>query len=176
MNFNTLAVDRQRAILDRIIEILPGAVVAGGFLRDLLVNKSTRDIDVFTERTPTTAQLAALQEALDTSDFYEADPLEKSEEYLVPEADTRRSRIVALFKADGVDVIVTNDLEAHLREFPDNISKVSYRAGTSGGVLEMTDEFVTGHTQRRIVYREAAGEMRLLKLIDKFSDYSVSHV
>lgn len=173
MKFDTAAVEALRPGMDAVLSILPGAVIAGGYLRDTLIGKPTRDMDVFTETEPTEAQLVALEALLTSEDtFYEADLIEENEEYDVPEADTRESRIVKLFKADGMDVIVTNNLAAHLREFPDNISKVSY----ADGVLTMTDEFVNGHTQKRIVYREAAGEMRLLKLIAKFPDYSVNHV
>jgi len=71
-----------------------------------------------------------------------------------------------------VDVIQTNNLAAHLREFPDNTSKVYY----DGKVLTITDEFATGHMQQRIVYREAAGSGRLERLKAKFPGYAVELV
>lgn len=159
-----------RLLMDAIIKIIPGSVVAGGYVRDTLLGIPPRDIDVLTESV-TAEQLADLGRLLaDDPGLMEESRAPTEPGTYAPEPG-RESQIIALFQGGGVDVIVTNNLAAHLREFPDNISRVHY--GVDG--LHFGVGFHEGHEEKRIVYRDAAQPPRLLKLIAKFPDYKVEH-
>ena len=158
--------------LNAILAILPGAVIAGGFIRDSLLKKPTRDLDILTEITPTNQQIQALEEHLKT-DLYEFS-LQEAKEYIAEEGNsfTRTSDIVKLWKDEGnnvVDLIVVQNVKQHIREFPDNLSRVWYDKDG----LHMMSDFIYGHANKVLRYRKGAPEARLEKLKTKFPDYRV---
>jgi hypothetical protein len=168
--FNIVALDRLAPWLKAIIQIFPDARIAGGFIRDTLLNISPRDVDVLVG-SASTEQLQDLGRLLaDNPALMQKHELLEDAGYL-PDP-TRASHIVELWQGGGVDIIVADDVETHFQEFPDNISRVFFdKSGLCFG-----EGFVEGHTEKRIVYRDAAGPPRLLKLIAKFPDYAVTHV
>lgn len=160
--------------LDAILRTLPGAVIAGGYIRDLLLGLPARDIDIMVEADPTEGELRQLERLLGVY-FAELDFKEKEEYQANEEGFTRTSDIKKVYKDDEhnvADIIVVSSIRTHIREFPDNISKCWYSVD---GVTVMS-EFIYGHANKIIKYRNGAPEPRLLKLMSKFPDYTVQRV
>lgn len=186
MTLNYVAFALRRPRLDAILAILPGAYIAGGYVRDLLLNVDPRDIDILMDAPgPTPEELDNLGRLLGVSFHLHVFPDEISAEEYQREGG-RTSDIVQVWKTDDatVDIIVVDDVGVHIREFPDSISQCWYgpiegQAGYAcGGVerenaLACTPAFLAAHEHKFITYRGTAGTARLEKLKAKFPDYMV---
>lgn len=145
------------------------ATIAGGAVRDAILGKPIRDIDMFVEDAPDLDVLGSIF-GVKFSKF--------EHEFDYNEDEDRKSQIVAVWHGEGegnvygVDIIQVDDIEQRIDEFPDNISQVYIDARG----LTLMPEFINGHMHKRMTYRDSAGTDRLLKLIDKFPDYGVVHV
>jgi hypothetical protein len=171
MKMNYEAVEAQSNKLSGILTTLPGCVIAGGYLRDLLLDKPTRDIDIMIDRLPTSEELDALDVLLGCKLFEHV--IDIDENY-VPEGG-RTSDINVVFETDdeSVNVIVVDNVQTHISEFPDNISKVYY--DRHFGLMRLSD-FIYGHANKVIKYRTTAAMARVSKLTAKFPDYRLEFV
>lgn len=170
ITFNIKAVDERLGHLVRnLIGNMPRLkfAVAGGAVRDLLMGRPVKDIDILVEQCHplTAAQLADLQDFFGTT-FKEYDS-ESTENY---DDEDRIHFPVAIYTGKGVDIIVVPDIFAYVDDFPDDISKVAYdRLG-----LSIREGFIESHDKQVITYRNSAGGGRLQRLLDKYP-YRVVH-
>jgi len=169
-NLNFEALNAAHSKLQGIIDILPEAAIVGGYIRDILLDKPHRDIDIMTEVVPTNEQTRALEKHLGVY-LYAFNP-EQVENYIMESNFVRTSDILQLWKDEDnnlVDVIVVQNLKQHIKDFPDNLSRVWYDKDGVG----MMSEFVYGHANKLLRYRTGAPPARLEKLKTKFPDYTV---
>ncbi len=178
---NTEAVEAKRPFFDAIIKIIPDAAIAGGYLRDLLMDIPTRDIDIFTSAIPTSGQITELQKILSTHFaphvFLREFRQEELEQYTKEEDLARTSDIQRVFKDEDqslVDLIVVDNVSTHIREFPDSISKVWYSTVNGTPTLSRNNAFVYSHAHKVICYRQEGSWPRLSKLMRKYPDYAVT--
>lgn len=166
---NYAAIATQEPKLNAILAAVPGAIIAGGYLRDLLLDKPTRDIDIFMERMPSLYEINALNALLGCTLFERV--IDIDENYTPEGGRTSDIRVVYQTDDERVNVIVVDNVQTHILEFPDNISKVFY--GPDG--LGAHAEFTHGHEQMVIRYRVSAAAARLVKLQAKFPDYGLEY-
>lgn len=172
---NTQALEKHYPLFNEIIRILPGAIIAGGFIRDTLMDRRVGDLDIlwdgglFSALTP--AQAKELSTLLNTEIGWEPAYERMLEEY-EGEEEGRNSHMTALYEGEEVDIIVVPDVKAHVHDFPDSISKVWYG---SDGLITMSD-FVYSHANKEIKYRIGAPTARLDKLKMKYPDYMALYV
>lgn len=197
MNLNFKAVEGRMPMMNAILEQLPpGSMIAGGYIRDLLLDKPTRDIDIFVEYTEddATASARAILGAMFDGEF-EADGVDVDEEY--GPMDGRRSRVHQLFRlpskdeADGyfvmetainpeheiggqvegigLDLIEVTSVETHFEEFPDSLSRVGY--SLTRGIVYGTG-FGEAVGSGYVPYKGLEDDShRLLKLRAKFPEF-----
>lgn len=163
---------------DAVLSILPGAAIAGGFLRDTLMDRPVGDLDIFWSGYPSVAQLKDLGRVLNVVFDTEPDFVRMCEDY--NDGDERESEMENLFSASGpggsVDLICVPSVLDHVHDFPDNISKIWYSATAELGMgLTATFDFVEGHADKRIMYRISAPLKRLEKLQAKYPDYQLTY-
>jgi Poly A polymerase head domain len=165
-------------VIDAIKRRLPDLkfIIAGGAVRDILLHRPFNDVDLVVqddeELTPQVLTILGdiFQTVFQNALGEDADSQTASD----PGEDAGRSQWPTIIYAGaGADVIVVPDMIAYVNDFPDDISKAYI---DSDAQVHMTPDFVTGHDNRRITYRESAGAGRLLKLIGYFPSYSVTHV
>lgn len=141
--------------------------VAGGAVRDLLMGRDVKDIDILVEQdTPLSSDQRMQLQSFFDMEFKEYDS-EDVENY---DDEDRTEFPVAIYVGKGVDIIVAVDIFAYIDDFPDDISKAAYDAM---GLL-IHDEFVTAHETQTMHYRNSAGADRLQRLLAKYP-YSVVH-
>lgn len=159
----------RKALLDSIITAMPGAVIAGGYIRDLLLGLQPRDMDILIERDPSPAELRTVEGILGVTLQLQPSPVGDDDAEYVREGG-RTSDITAVYKDEFhcmVDILVVTGVLVHISEFPDDTSKAWYdTAGT-----HTMEAFRTGHENEVIRYRDSAPVARLEKLQAKFPSY-----
>jgi hypothetical protein len=182
MTLNIENVRSREGLLYGIATLLPGAVIAGGYLRDLLTDREPTDMDIFVQYEPNEDQLRALDGylGLERSEaffetFRRSNEGDNGYEGSSEEDDERTQRMSVLFEAQkgefSYDIIVVPDVGLYVEEFPDNISRVTF----SSNGLRMYEDFEQGHTEKVIYYRISAEAARAVKLRQKYPDYRFTY-
>lgn len=180
--FNFAAVKRFNNLFSAILAVLPTARIGGGFIRDLLLNKQTKDIDIFTDRDVLPSELAALERilqlapgGLEDTDLTEARTDGELVAEYVGDYDNRLSKIRKLYKGNGVDLLIVTNVETHFNEFPDAASRVWVQRDSQDGepTLGFGDGFAESHEQKIIEYRYEGHDDRVARLRAKFPDYTL---
>lgn len=196
MNLNFKAVEGRMPMMNAILEQLPpGSMIAGGFIRDLLLNKPTRDIDIFVDFDPERDLDSArtILGAMFDGDFerFQIDDEEMTEEY--GPMYGRQSQIIDLYRLHGevdidgdtivnpdeenggqvegisMDLIEVTNVETHFEEFPDPLSRVGY--SLTRGIIYGTG-FGEAVGSRYVPYKGLKEDSpRLAKLRAKFPEF-----
>lgn len=142
-------------------------IIAGGAVRDSLLNKNVKDVDIFVS--------SFEYDASDLRDYIH-DQLVKWG-YIVEVYENEVTRLydegggdTLRFEVDGVsiEVVPVEDIEVTYNKFPDSISRAYVNASGTTITSQVFNESII---DKRIRFREDLSNSRVAKLRGKFPDY-----
>jgi hypothetical protein len=137
----------------------PDAVVAGGAIRDTLLGREVRDIDVFTDT-----------ELVDTEGFERI--VSPPNTCSTIDDDKYDSKAVWVNRAEGIDIIYTggHELESYVADkFRCNISKVWF----DGQNIVLTAAFIDGVSRQILEFAPGTSPEYVAKIRKKYPEFQV---
>lgn len=174
---NYKAVKEYEPLFKSILNTIPGCVIAGGFIRDVLTDNTPSDIDIWITNQPTERQLFDMGKLFDgpfvqtitSTDVTDGTATEYVQDDVVLEY------LRELWECDdgkpfAADIIRVSSLN-YLGQFPDNLSLARY--DDSG--LWLSEAFLSGHQNKELIWSRKPSDKRLWKIRRKFPDYKEVH-
>lgn len=175
--FNNV-IETYRDVLSQVRQHIPNAVLVGGCLRDTFYGVEVKDLDFVVQthngwEYPVTPGTQWLRDIWPDKQFrwcmlpdgeYAAD---------VDEANAINDQNDLLFDVikstdDRVNFIVVRDIPEYTNNFPDSISKLVF----DGERVHYANEWMVGHNNGEVYYRNNIGAARLEKLRRKYPDWA----
>lgn len=141
--------------------------IGGGFVRDYVLGRPHRDIDIMVEDEPTRFDLNILERHLGLTEQFTL-MFENGDGSYTLTNDTRVSELYGVWKAGQYDILHVSDIVDRVNDFPDSTSKILL---TPQGIFAHP-EFIHAHEHKVLTYRAAAGRKRFDHLCAKFPAYT----
>lgn len=160
-------------LVDAIFDLRPDAVIAGGFVRDLMHGKTIRDIDVLL------LDKEGLDEFLGDNVMGSYLALTHDVGYEgMRDGDSKLLKQVWKNPSETIDFLVVEDVMEVIKDFPDDISQVwMVRNEDKSFTVDSLPAYEAAHRDHaiRISKRllDTRGERRIGKLHAKFQDYNI---
>lgn len=158
------------ALLQRYVDInfpneLPDVIIAGGAVRDLLLDRPVKDIDFITTALLTPVQMSSVFPDNGRFRYAISDALAEYKETSGIDGSSSLKYVLAS-EDNRINVLVVDSIEKKLKSFPDTISMVAF-----DGVVKPHPLFTLAVQTKTITLAERVRDTRLDRLRAKFPDY-----
>jgi len=164
MNIDLAYLNLLSAVLFRChLSSAKNAVIAGGAIRDMLLDKEIADIDVFFSGPINKFSLTALFDKVEEcgNGLYE----DSSFNVLYKITDKILPVPIQIIQVEG-------DVKEHISKFPTPLSRVSYSEETA--IQGLTKQFIQNAYYKTVVFDKPVNYQYLYKMKQKFPDWKIT--